>query len=97
MWYNFIDVPAYVSDEAILSRKAASYSEKLYIDGEFIPAAAYYANKIVTKPYKNDLELLFKQKEPFLLITNLWRLRDIPETKYETLGKDRDKVLIRKN
>lgn len=97
-WFQFIDIPAFVSDEAILSKKAGTLSGQILLDGDFDPAGAFYAGRPVTKLYNNDLKYLFETENNFLLITNTWRLENVinPES-YEILGHDRDKVLIKKN
>lgn len=96
-WYQFIDIPAFVSDEAILSKEAGNLQGKILLDGDFDPAGTFYAGRPVTKLYNNDLKYLFANDNDFLLITNTWRLENVinPES-YEILGYDRDKVLIRK-
>lgn len=96
-WFQFIDIPAFVSDEAILSKEARNFSGQILLDGDFDPAGTFYAGRPVTKLYNNDLKYLFETENNFLLITNTWRLKNVinPES-YEILGHDRDKVLIRK-
>ncbi len=97
-WYQFIDISAFVTDEAILSKEAQRYQAKiLYIDGDFDPAAAFYSDKEVKKLKKDELKPLVEKGEPFLIITNTWRLKDenIPGFMYEILKTDRDKVLIK--
>ncbi len=97
-WYQFIDIPAYISDEEILSTQAGKLTGKLYLDGDFDPAGAFYSHKIVTKLYNPDLDILFNSNQDFLLITNDWRLEKakIDPTKYKLIKKDRDKVLIQR-
>jgi 4-amino-4-deoxy-L-arabinose transferase-like glycosyltransferase len=93
-WYQFIDIPAYTSDEAILSQAAANRPERLLIDDNFEPAAAYYSGKTVKKIFREDIDDFFAGSESFLLITNDYRLQDIPKEQYQILKKDRDKVLV---
>lgn len=95
-WYQFIDIPAFISDEAILSKEAGRYPQKFYIDGDFGPTAVFYSQKRVQQISVGELIPLFKKEEEFLLITNEWRLDDakIPEDKYKILKKDRDRILI---
>ena len=100
IWYQFIDMPAYVSDEAILSKEASKYPGQLFIDGDFDPTAAFYSQKNVKKYIEDyDLKTLFNKESQFLLITNLWRIESsgIPKAEYQILKTDRDKVLILKN
>lgn len=100
-WYQFIDIPRYISDEAILSKEAGKYEHDFYIDGgDFGPAAAFYSEKQVSKVWEGGLKELFDQDEPFVLITHQWRLDkyEIPKESYKILKSDRDKILvIRKN
>lgn len=95
-WYEFIDVPAFVSDEAILSREASKYLYDFYIDGDFVPAAVFYSGKNVKQILVNGLPDLFKQEISALLITYQWRLNgeQISKDKYQILKTDRDKMLI---
>lgn len=95
-WYEFVDVNAYISDEAILSREARKYPDPLLTDGDFDPVATYYSGKNVRKIQRDELESLFAKKEKFLLITNRWRLEEakIASSNYEIIKADRDKVLI---
>lgn len=99
IWYQFIDIPAFVSDEAILSKEAAKYPQKFIVDGEYRPAALFYSEKgSITQAPKNeeDFVSLLNSKDNFLLITNKWRLEklNIPTKNYQILKEDRDKVLI---
>ncbi|MBI2601087.1 glycosyltransferase family 39 protein [Candidatus Daviesbacteria bacterium] len=96
-WYQFIDIPAFVSDEAILSREASKYPGKIYIDGDFDPAATFYSRKEVEKIKKEQLKQVIDQDKQFLVITNTWRLEveKIDPQIYEILKQDRDKVLVR--
>ena len=96
IWYQMIDIPAYISDEAILSKEAGKYTQNLLTDGDFDPAASFYSQKIVSKIRSNELSGLFQKSESFLLITNDWRLKEVqisPQS-YKLLKKDRDKVLV---
>ena len=96
IWYQMIDIPRYISDEAILSKEASKYSQRLLIDGDFNPAAAFYAQKTVSKIHRDELIGLFKSSAPFLLITNDWRINEVqidPQS-YKLIKKDRDKVLV---
>lgn len=97
-WQQFIDIPKFISDEAILSKEAAKYPYQFYIDGVFLPAAVYYSDKKVERISHDILKPMFLKKEPFLLITYQWRLDDaqIPTEKYKILKTDRDKALLLK-
>ena len=98
-WYEFIDIPAYVSDEAILSKEASKYPERLVVDGDFVPAAVFYSDKDnVIQSHRGELKGLFATGDDFLLITNQFRLdeEEIPGRSYEIIKSDRDKILIRK-
>ncbi|MDO8504142.1 MAG: glycosyltransferase family 39 protein [bacterium] len=99
-WYQFIDIPAYVSDEAILSREAGKYEEDLFIEGsDFRPTAVFYSGKNVPQRLSDGkLISLFESEKPFLLITyenNLDQL-GISAKRYQILKKDRDKILVLK-
>lgn len=99
MWYQFIDIPPFISDEAILSREAGKYPYRLIVDGEYRPAALFYSEKgtISQAPKKKeDFVGLLSSNEDFLLITNKWRLDnpDVSNANYKILKEDRDKVLI---
>lgn len=95
-WYQFIDIPAFVSDEAILAKEAGKYPEQLLIDGDFVPAATFYSGKQVRKIWRGEIADLLLG-EPILLITNDWRLDEakVPKERYQIIKKDRDKVLIK--
>lgn len=95
-WFQFIDIPAFVSDEAILSKQAGKLQGKILLDGDFDPAGAFYAGRPVTKLYNPDLKYLFDKDNQFLLITNTWRLENeqVDKNIYEIINKDRDKVLV---
>jgi 4-amino-4-deoxy-L-arabinose transferase-like glycosyltransferase len=97
-WYEFIDTSAYTSDEEILSKLASEYEAPFYIDGDFVPAAVFYSGKPVSQTYRGGIKPLFEEVKDFLLITNKWRLDEegIDEDRYEIIGEDRDKVLIKK-
>ncbi len=95
-WREFIDIPAFVSDEAILSRQASKHPYPLTIDDRFLPAAVFYSDKYVNYPETDSLIPLFSFDKPLLLITHQWRLDQIPDFKsrYQILKTDRDMVLI---
>ena len=96
-WFEFIDIPAFISDEEILSKEAGKYPYTFYIDGEFMPTASFYSNKKVNQIRANNLIPLFENNGQFLLITYQWRLdgAKIGKVKYEIIKMDRDKILIR--
>lgn len=96
-WYEFIDIPAYFSDEALLSKKAGEYPYDFYIDGpDFTPVAVFYSHKNVSKLWEEGLKPLFDSNKKFVLITQQWRLDkfEIPVETYEIIAKDRDKILV---
>ena len=96
IWYQIIDIPAFVSDIAILSKEASKYPYPLLVDGDFIPTAYFYSQKVVYKIKRNDVGLLFLRKDRFLLITNEWPVPTMtshPES-FKVIKKDRDKVLV---
>jgi 4-amino-4-deoxy-L-arabinose transferase-like glycosyltransferase len=97
-WNQFINIPAYISDEEILSKEAAKYPDKLYIDSDFIPAAIFYSGKDVKQTYVGGIAEIFKTQENFLLIATKNRISDegISPEEYEIIKSDRDKILIRK-
>lgn len=97
-WNQFINIPAYISDEEILSREAAKYPDPFYIDGDFGPAAVFYSGKTVQQTYTNVIAQIFKEKNNFLLIATQNRISDegIKPSQYVIIKKDRDKLLIRK-
>ncbi|MBI4038747.1 glycosyltransferase family 39 protein [Candidatus Daviesbacteria bacterium] len=99
IWYQFIDIPAFVSDEAILSKEAGKYPQQLLVDGDFAPAALFYSEKdrVDKAPIKQEEFIaLLNSKDEFLLITNNWRVENfnLLEKNYQILKKDRDKILI---
>ncbi len=99
IWYQFINIPAFISDEAILSKEAAKYPQKFIVDGEYRPTALFYSEKgkIEQAPKKEeDFVSLLNNQEDFLLVTNKWRLDNpkISKGNYKILKEDRDKVLI---
>lgn len=98
IWDQMVNVPGYISDEAILSREASKYSEDFYIDGEFLPAAVYYSQKKVVQIKSELLSTLFRNEPHFLLITDQGRLNEagVLSESYRILKKDRDKLLIQK-
>ncbi len=95
-WFNFIDIPRYISDEAILSKEAGKYPQPLFLDGDFDPTGAFYSGKIVKKINSDDLGLIFTEPQPFILITNDWRVDKfkLDPKSYQLIKKDRDKVLL---
>lgn len=94
-WYNFIDIPGYISDEAILSTKAGEYTEPLFIDGDFVPVATFYSNKVSVKKVLIPLPEFFENSKEFLLITHENKIkREVDSALYEVIAKDRDKVLV---
>lgn len=96
MWYEFIDIPAYTSDEEILSRESAQYDGMLYVDGDFVQAASFYSEKQIKQVHSDELRNLFPSDSSFTLITTENRLQsyDISESDYTIIKKDRDKVLV---
>ncbi|RJQ24516.1 hypothetical protein C4577_07690 [Candidatus Parcubacteria bacterium] len=99
MWYQFVDISAYISDEAILSKEAGKYPDKFYIDGgDFTPAAVFYSGKNVVKIWEGGLTELFDDVETFVLITHQWRLDKarISNDRYHIIKTDRDKILVLK-
>lgn len=100
IWYQFIDIPAYVSDEAILSKVAGEFTNKQFvIDGDFVPAAVYYSGKNVSQLWGGGMKDLFASKQDFILITKQYRLDQalIAKNDYQILKQDRDKILIIRN
>lgn len=95
-WREFVDIPRFVTDEAILSRKAAEYSYPLVIDENFVPAAVFYSNKTVSWLNAPRLQDLALPNQVTLIITHLWRLdRDqVSPNSYQILATDRDRVLL---
>lgn len=96
MWYEFIDIPSFVSDDAILSREAGKYPYPFYIDGSFEPVAVFYSGKNTKWENEYSLPLLFGKKQPFLLIVKQFMLDKLKVDKkdYKVLKSDRDKMLI---
>lgn len=96
IWYQIIDIPAYISDEAILSKEAGKYSENFFIDGDFVPTAVYYSGKNVDKIYGGGLAELFEEQKGFVLITNQGRIdgAHISKDNYSIIKSDRDKILV---
>lgn len=105
IWYSFIDIPRYISDEAILSTEAGKYPDKFFIDGDFGPTAVWYSKKHVQHISNDELDSMFKKQgnftklSSFLLITKQYRLDEIKlkKNEYKILKSDRDKILIFKN
>lgn len=96
-WYEFIDIPAFVSDEEILSVKATEQPYNFYIDGaDFRPTAVFYSKKNVTLLHDAGFRELLLGKKDFVLITNQWRLDSlqIPADKYKIIASDRDRILV---
>lgn len=99
IWFEFIDIPAFVSDEEILSKEASKYPYRLIIDGEYRPSALFYSEKghVTQAPKKEaDFFSIFTSENKFLLITNKWRLDKLQPSlqNYEIIKEDRDQVLI---
>lgn len=97
MWYQFIEIPRYVSDEAILSKEAGKYPYDFYIAGEnYAPAAVFYSGKNVNHLWEGSLPEMFMREKPFVIITTEYLLKkyQIPLESYTILKKDRDKFLI---
>lgn len=92
-WREFIDIPGYISSEAILSRESAKYPQGLAIDDRFTPAAVFYSGKTVWDQPEPDVEAFFSRRNS-LLITHLWRLSSISPDRYQLLHADRDMALI---
>ena len=96
MWYSFVDIPAFVSDEQILSTEAGKYPYPFYIDSSFEPAAVFYSGKNAKWVNEFYLADLFKKSEPFVMIIKqsmLDKLKIEPKS-YKILKADRDKILI---
>ena len=93
-WYEIVDKPTYVTDEAILSKKASAYKERLYIGENFVPAAAFYSNKQIERMYGTIDELYAHADANFLLIADKEKF-SISSLNYEFIAKDRDKLLVR--
>ena len=98
-WYQFIDIPTYVSDEAILSKEAGKYEHPYYIEGDFTPAAVFYSDKMVKRVRIEGLVDLFKSDSTFLLNTKLGVLNEygILPIQYRIIKADRDRVLVIKD
>ncbi len=96
MWYQFIDIPAFVSDDAILSKEAGKYSYPFYIDSSFEPTAVFYSQKNAKWINEYYLSGLFEQKSPFVMIIKQSMLEKlkISKDRYKILKSDRDKILI---
>lgn len=97
-WYEFIDIPKFISDEAILSKKAGEFPQDFYIDGaDFTPVAVFYSHKKrVEKIWEEGLKPLFDSDKKFVMITQQYRLDkfNIGKDQYEIIATDRDKILI---
>lgn len=98
IWYQFIDIPAFISDEAILSKEAGKYPQHLNIDGAFMPTAIFYSEKSTVDQIQIErLDSLLNSNEEFLMITrkeNLINNKKISKNSFQILKEDRDKVLI---
>jgi len=97
IWYQLIDIPAFVSDEAILSKAAEKYPQNLMIDGDFIPAAIFYSGKEKVDQIQIAwLVSILNSDASFLMITRKMSLNNpnISKNDYEIIKEDRDKVLI---
>lgn len=97
-FFEFVDVQPYISDEAILSEKAAAYPQQLYVDGDFEKSAVFYSGKTVVRIENETLKQVFEKTPQILLITNKWRLTEsgFGEGDYQLIASDRDKVLVLK-
>ena len=94
-WSEFIDIPKFISDEAILSRKTSAFPYPLVIDENFLPSAVFYSGKNVIWNSSRDLSTFKVNNQPTLAITHQWLLDQNTRYKnYELLARDRDKVLI---
>lgn len=101
IWYQFIDIPRYISDEEILSREAGKYPYPFIIDDNYGPAAYFYSDKLVSKYPGGSLRPLFDGSYKingvnFVLITNQFRLDQsgIKANEYKVIKVDRDKILL---
>lgn len=97
-WREFINIPAFVSDEAVLSREARKYPQPFIIDNDFLPTAAFYSNRPVYYAKDLSLQQIFTSNSEFVLITQDQRLSQAkidPHT-YKILKTDRDKILLLK-
>lgn len=100
-WYEIVDIPKYTSDIKILSIKASSFNEPLFVDDDSIPEAIFYSSKprVEKINQRGEIAKMFEKKDQkFIIITRDWRLNeeDINKKDYELISKDRDKVLILK-
>ena len=96
-WRAVVDIQAFVSDEAVLSKKAGEYKERLYIGENFLPAAIFYSDKQVERMYGGIDELFAATDANFLLIAKEEQIAmtTLGKEKYEILATDRDKMLVR--
>ncbi|MDO8619221.1 MAG: glycosyltransferase family 39 protein [Candidatus Daviesbacteria bacterium] len=96
MWFEFIDIPAFVTDEEILAKEAGKYPYPFYIDQSFEPSAVFYSGKDAHWENIYGLPQLFDHKSTFVLIVKQYMLDDlkINPKDYTILKKDRDKILI---
>lgn len=97
-WYEFIDVNPNYTDEALLSKEASRYPQFLYIDGDYVPTARFYSDKIAGKIGRGEFKDYFNRSEQFLLITAPWRLEEekIDPITYIVVKTSRGQVLIMK-
>lgn len=97
-WRQFIDIPAFISDEAILSKEAAKFPGEFFVDGDFVPTAVYYSGKPVLQIKTDGIKPLFQKKDQFSLITKEYRLAEagVDQSLYKIIKTDRDKILILK-
>lgn len=94
-WNEFINIPPFISDEAILSKEAGKYPDlKFYIEGDFSPAASYYSDRSVEVYWKGRAKDLFETEDKFVLITNKGSLEQVKNAKFKVIKEDRDKILI---
>lgn len=100
IWYQVIDIPAFKSDEQILSIEASKYPQRLYITGDFIPTAVFYSKKEVKTAHEYMLEDLFKKEDQFLIILPKEKLDSLKLSgrgiNIKELKSDRGNVLVLK-
>ena len=97
MWNEFINIPAFITDDAILSKEAGKYEIPFYIDSSFEPVAVFYSEKNVKWVNSFGLPKLFSEKSPFVLIVKQSMLDNLKIDKkdYKIIKTDRDKLLIK--
>lgn len=93
-WYEIVDIPTYISDEAILSKKASQFKERLYIGENFVPVASFYSNKQIERMYGSIDELFAHADANFLLIADKEKFVNNSHP-YEYIASDRDKLLVK--